>query len=133
MSNKRAFFKIYSSIDKEQVEIQWREFCENRHFESCDEGLIYLQVLQKTNDELKDKEKDPVWLKNFLDQYELRGGSPMAFDDYQIEWKEGDQISQLSNFHQVREWILNHHTIRFPALAVPFKEKTIIGGWVFNR
>ena len=127
MDNKKAFFYIIHSIDKDIVEKRWIEYCEIlRNIYSS----LALKNLE-TNGKFEELDiRNPEVLNDYIKSFEMNNGSPISFENYQLDWRKVP--SHINSFREAKDWVLKSHILRSPAITVLYDDKTIIGGWVLR-
>lgn len=113
---RQSFFITFNTTDRDEVARLWNQYVISDQQNQYDYAV---QLLEEEDRSIDDTAIYEIAIYN---------GSPLSFDDYKYVFV--DPPLEIQNEIQLCNWILDNHQKWDPAYAVPFKGKTMIGGWV---
>ncbi len=124
---KKPFFVTIDSIDLKYINEYWNKLCDNdREIQK----KYALNLLIEDSVVLEDPKK----LQEYIEEVSRYNESLISFGNYRFELKDiNDLVKQIGGQiteEKIDSYILDSHKKWDPAIAIQFKGKTIIGGWV---
>ena len=120
---RESFFVTFRTTRPAEVDSLWQAFCAREHARQRDRALREI-----AKEGVRGDPADPEVIRQAVAEHEIYNASPLSFDTYRYRWVAPP--SGVRSVGALREWMLAHHEKWEAALAVPWRGRTVVGGWV---